>query len=89
METLKHLWELYGNLYSLVAVVYMTAHILLPNQVFHPLRVTISCKENGCRWEAKGRDFGGPLTKRLFYKLKAKHKAHFLKDHPDVEWIYG
>ena len=88
METLKAFWEIFGSLYSLVAGIYFAAHILLPTQMIHPLKVTISCKENGCRWEAKGWDRGGVFTRRLLVRLKSKHKRHFIVEHPDVEWIY-
>lgn len=89
MEHFNNAVDFYGSLYGLIGAVYMTVHILLPFQMVHPLKVTISCQEGDCDWTAKGRDRGRFFTNWVLNRLKAKHKAHFLKAHPDQEWIYG
>ena len=86
---LQHLADLWVSVLNFIGLVYMLLHVLLPRQFIHPLRVTISCTEPGCKWEGKSWDRGGPFTMRVLKRLKARHKRHFIIEHPDVEWVYG
>lgn len=91
MELASNLWGLLGSVYGLLGALFLTAHILLPNRFIHPPILTIECREDGCKWKARFRDYSksDKLSRKLVERMKNKHKAHFLKVHPDKEWIYG
>jgi len=82
------IWHTFSDVASILACTYCLLHVLLPNRFIHPLKLTVSCKEEGCKWAKtfNDRSEGDHMPLKLLDKMREAHKAHFLKEHPGEEW---
>lgn len=75
-------------LINLACTTYCLLHVLLPKRFIHPLRLEISCREQGCEWK-KGfwdRSEGDSMPLTLMDKMRNAHKKHYEQAHPGKEW---
>lgn len=85
---MDHLWNVFTALMSLGCVMYCALHLVLPHRILHPLKLTISCQEQGCKWKRtfNDRSEGDQLSEALKERMIKSHHDHFRQVHPEVDW---